>query len=111
MSKRDNLLLADDIIDSLKAIMEFTQSKTYDDFINDRMCRDAVIRNFEVIGEASNYISPEFKIDHPEVEWRKMTDLRNRFIHHYFGIDYEIVWRIIKDEVFNYLEYLQTYIK
>ena len=104
-------MLVDDIIDSLKTIIEFTQSKTYDEFINDRMCRDAVIRNFEVIGEGANYISPEFKINHPEIEWRKMTDLRNRFIHHYFGINYEIVWRIIEDEVANYLQYLQTYIK
>jgi uncharacterized protein with HEPN domain len=75
MSKRDNLLLADNIIDALKVILEFTQHKTYDEFVNDRMRRDAVIRNFEIIGEASNYISPEFKITHPEIEWRKMTAL------------------------------------
>lgn len=83
MSKRDDLLLVDDIIDSLKAIISFTQNKTYDEFVNDRMCRDAVARNFGVWGEAANYISPEFKIKHPEIEWRKMADLRNRFIHHY----------------------------
>ncbi len=81
MSKRDNLLLVDDIIDSLKAIINFTQNKTYNEFVDDRMRRDAVIRNFEIIGEAANYISPEFKLEHPEIEWRKMSDLRNRFIH------------------------------
>lgn len=62
MSKRDNLLLVDDIIDSLKAILNFTKNKNYDDFVNDRMCRDAVIRNFEVIGEAANFISPYLKL-------------------------------------------------
>lgn len=67
-------------------------------------------KKFEIIGEAANYISPDFKSKHPETEWRKMTDLRNRFIHHYFGIDYEIVWRIVQDEIRDYLEYFQTYI-
>lgn len=111
MSKREDLLLVDDIIDSLKAIMNFTANRTYDEFIFDRMCKDAVVRNFEVAGEAANYISPDFKTKHPQIEWRKMTDLRNRFIHHYFGIDYEIMWRIINEEIKNYIEYLQAFAK
>jgi uncharacterized protein with HEPN domain len=55
---------------------------------------DAVVRNFEIIGEASNRIPDDFKTEHPEIEWRRIIGFRNRIIHEYFGIDYENLWRI-----------------
>lgn len=109
MSKRDDLLLLDDIINSFKAIKQYTQGMLYEDFLNNQMCIDAVIRNFEVIGEAANYISPEYKLMHHEIEWRKFTDFRNRLIHHYFGISYEIVWEVIKNEIDDYLDFLESF--
>src|SRR4051812_42295850 len=108
MSKRDDLLLIEDVINSLKAIKQYTSGMSYDDFLNNQMCIDAVIRNFEIVGEASNYISEEFKSNHPQIEWRKLTDFRNRLIHHYFGIYLEIVWKTIQNEVERYMEILKT---
>jgi uncharacterized protein with HEPN domain len=107
MPKRDDLLLKDDILDCFKNILQYTQNHNYESFVNSQITIDAVIRNFEVIGEAANYISEEFKINSPEIEWRKLTDFRNKLIHHYFGINYEIVWEVIQKEVVNYIEFLE----
>jgi uncharacterized protein with HEPN domain len=60
---------------------------------------DAVVRNFEIIGEAANKISQEIKEKYPSVEWRKISDFRNILAHEYFGIDYEIMWDIIKNKL------------
>lgn len=57
---------------------------------------DAVIRNFEIIGEAANRIQEEFKEAHPEIDWYRVRGFRNRIVHEYFGIDYSIVWLIKK---------------
>lgn len=108
MSKRDDLLLIDDILASFKAIQQYTSGMSYHDFLNNQMCIDAVIRNFEIVGEASNHVSEQFRSEHPEIEWRKLTDFRNRLIHHYFGIYYEIVWEAIHNEVKEYTEILET---
>jgi uncharacterized protein with HEPN domain len=60
------------------------------------MIQDAVIRNLEVIGEAVRNLSPEFRRQHPELPWRSISALRNVLIHEYFGVDLEIVWRIVQ---------------
>ena len=63
----------------------------------------AVVRAFEIIGEASKYISEELKVNNPLLEWRELSDFRNKLIHDYFGIDYEKVWDIIHNELpYNY---------
>jgi uncharacterized protein with HEPN domain len=63
----------------------------FEDFISDDKTTDAVVRNFEIIGEATRRVPENFKADHPEIEWRGMTGSRNRIIHEYFGVNYEIV--------------------
>lgn len=108
MSKRDDLLLIDDILTAFRAILQYTRGMNYDDFLNNQMCIDAVVRNFEIIGEAANYVSDEFKITHPQIEWRKLIDFRNRLIHHYFGISYEIVWEVVENEIGEYLDFLES---
>ena len=83
---------------------------SYEDFTNSKITIDAVIRNFEICGEASNYISNDFKNMHPKIEWRKLSDFRNRLIHHYFGVSNDIVWDIIKTEVPAYIKFLQSFL-
>jgi uncharacterized protein with HEPN domain len=78
-----------------------------DDFIADDKTIDAVVRNFEVIGEAANRVPEGFKAAHPEIEWRRMVGLRNRIIHEYFGIDYETVWKIRNENIPELLDYIQ----
>ena len=67
-----------------------------DDFYNDRKTKDAVVRNFEIIGEASKQVTSAYKANYPEVEWREAADLRNKIIHEYFGLDYVLLWEIIQ---------------
>ncbi len=82
MSKRDEGLLVEDILQALLAINQYTSGMDYDSFCNSKITIDAVSRNFEICGEASNYLGDEFKDNHPEIEWQKLTDFRNRLIHH-----------------------------
>ena len=60
---------------------------------------DAVVRNFEIIGEAANKVSNDFKAQHPEIEWRRIIGFRNRIIHEYFGIDYKNLWKIKEQNI------------
>jgi uncharacterized protein with HEPN domain len=94
MSKRSPSLLISDIIDSSQKIMTYTEGLTYEQFVSDSRTFDAVIRNFEIIGEAANRLSEEFKDKYPEIEWHRIRGFRNRIVHDYSGIDFEIVWQI-----------------
>ena len=107
MSKRDTNLLINDMLQSAYKIKRYTKDMNFDNFINDEKTIDAVVRNFEIIGEASNRVSPDFKVSHPDIEWDRLRGFRNRIVHEYFGIDHEIVWDIITtylDELIEWLE-------
>ena len=75
------------------------------------MMVDAVIRNLEVIGEAANILSDEMKSENPEVEWKQMTRFRNLLIHFYFGVDHEIVWNVVKNNIEENIEFIDQIIK
>lgn len=92
--KRNNVLLLNDIIDAIATIEEYIQGFTEEAFYSDRKTKDAVVRNFEIIGEAASQVAQEFKIQHPEIAWREAADLRNKIIHEYFGVDYVLLWEI-----------------
>ena len=94
MSKREPVFLVEDIIDSANKIIEYTHSLSFEDFTKDSKTIDAVIRNFEIIGEAANRLPEDFKDKHPGVDWHRIRGFRNRIVHDYFGIDYSIVWEI-----------------
>jgi uncharacterized protein with HEPN domain len=94
MSKRQPLLLIEDIIDSGNKILEYTRDLSFEEFIIDDKTIDAVIRNFEIIGEAANRLPEEFKDKYPAIDWHRIRGFRNRIVHDYFGIDYSIVWEI-----------------
>lgn len=99
MSKRSDSLLIIDILHAANKITTYCQELDFDGFMIKEMVKDAVIRNFEIIGEAAKNISLETKGLHPEVEWKLMANFRNRLIHEYFGIDYELVWDIIRRDL------------
>lgn len=93
---RSQKLYLNDIVDSMGKILEYTEGIDYEEFTNTSMVFDAVIRNFEVIGEAAKSISDEIKENYPDIPWSDMVGMRNILIHSYFGIDYSIVWNTIK---------------
>ena len=94
MSKRQPHLLIEDIIESCNKILDYTKGLSFDDFTKDSKTIDAVIRNFEIIGEAANRLPENFKDEHQDIDWHKIRGFRNRIVHDYMGIDYSIVWEI-----------------
>lgn len=94
MSRRLPRLLVDDILQSCRRILEYTEGMSYEDFVKDPKTMDAVIRNFEVIGEAANRLPEVFKDRHSTIDWHRIRGFRNRIVHDYMGIDYGIVWDI-----------------
>ena len=99
MSKREPILLLEDIIESIKKIKIYTSGLSLDDFLKDDKTIDAVIRNFEIIGEASNRIPDEIRDKFQLVNWHRIKGFRNRIVHDYMWIDYEIVWEIIEKDL------------
>jgi uncharacterized protein with HEPN domain len=97
MSKRETILLLEDIIESIEKIERYTEALSLDQFYNDEKTVDAVVRNFEIIGEAAKQVSKTEKLKFIQIPWRKMVGLRNRIVHEYFGIDLNIVWQIKVD--------------
>src|SRR5690242_3684970 len=107
MSKRDSRLLLDDILLSIDKITEYTSDLSFDEFLNDSKTLDAVIRNFEIIGEAANRLPDEIKDEYPLVDWHRIRGFRNRIVHDYMGIDFQMVW-LIKE---NFLPVLKGQIQ
>jgi uncharacterized protein with HEPN domain len=110
MSKRDIILLLDDMLQAAQKIKRYTKDLDFDAFVSEDKTIDAVVRNFEIIGEAANRVDQDFKDSNPEIEWKRIRGFRNRIVHDYFGIDYEIVWNIIETYLDELIEWLNTII-
>jgi uncharacterized protein with HEPN domain len=92
-------MFLDDIQTAMSRIAEYIKGYDFEHFKKDYKTVDAVIRNFEIIGEASKNLDEKIKEKYPDVPWKEMYYLRNRVSHEYFGVDYEIIW----DVATNYL--------
>ena len=99
MKKRDYQLFIKDIVDAMDHIGEFVGDMALDELEADEKTSSAVIRKFEVIGEAVKHIPNKVKEEHKEIQWKSMAGMRDRLIHAYFGIDYKLVWAAIKNEI------------
>ena len=79
--------------------MENCSAIDVQNLMKDKVLSRACLKSLEIIGEASRNISEDLKMAHPEVPWRQMTGLRNKLVHHYFGVDWEIVADVLKNEL------------
>jgi uncharacterized protein with HEPN domain len=70
-----------------------------DDFLRDETLKRAFVRSIEIIGEATKHLPDDFRSEHPHLEWRAMAGMRDRLIHGYFGVDYELVWDVVVNKV------------
>ncbi len=87
------------MLDSVRTISEYTHGLTEAAFRSNRMAQDAIIRRFEVLGEAANQIPEHYRQQHPEIPWGFMAGMRNRLIHGYFLIDFDILWSTIQTDI------------
>ena len=114
MSKRDSNVLLLDMLEAAEKIIKYVAGMNYEQFISDDKTCDAVVRNFEIIGEVAGRVEVAFQLANPQIEWRRIKGLRNRLIHGYSGIDFKIIWIIIqeylKDLIFH-LKLLTEHLK
>lgn len=94
--KRSYKLYLNDILQAIGRIEKYTTGLNFEDFSKNDMIVDAVVRNFEIIGEAAKQIPPEIKEQQGHIQWKEMAGMRDKLSHNYSGIDIEIVWKTAK---------------
>ena len=87
------------ILDEIEFLTDQCRGLQFQELIEDEVLKRASVRSLEVIGEATKNLSKEFKEKYPAVEWKKIAGLRDKLIHHYFGINWDIVWDVIKNKL------------
>lgn len=98
-SKRIYKDYLNDINTSIEEIQEFTSNMSYKDFFFDRRTSHAVVRCFEIIGEAVKNLPVEIKSKYPKIPWREIAGMRDKMAHEYFGVDLKIVWQTIEEDL------------
>lgn len=96
---KDPKVYLQDIMEATKKIEKYTKNLTFTEFRKNELVIDAVVRNLEIIGEATKKLPNETKNKATNVEWKKIAGLRDILIHEYFGVDLEIIWDIIKNKL------------
>ena len=89
--RRDELYVQD-MVEALDAIAAFIQGKDREEFRTSELLRSAVLQKLSIVGEAASQINRELKAQYPHIEWRQIVRFRNIVVHHYFGLDWDIVW-------------------
>jgi len=96
---RSYILYLEDMLEAIHRIQDYTKGLSFQEFTSSKLRTDAVIRNLEIIGEASKNVPDKLKKRYPGIPWRSMYGLRNYIVHEYFGIDFDNIWKIIVDEL------------
>lgn len=99
MSDKNDLVFIQHILDSINAIEAFSKGLNKKELTENRLKQSAIVREIEVIGEAVKNISEDLKNKHPKIEWKEIAGTRDKMIHHYFSVDLNIIWDIIKNNL------------
>jgi uncharacterized protein with HEPN domain len=95
MKRKNHKLFVEDMLEAIEKIERYIRGLTHETFVKNDMAVDAVIRNLEIIGEASRNIPEGLREKYPDIPWKRMIGLRNIAVHEYFGVDLGIIWEII----------------
>ena len=95
------------IVEAIKNIYEFLEGVTFDEYCNNKMMRFAVVKNLEIVGEASYMLSKEFKEQHTEINWKDVIRMRHILVHGYYQIEDKEVWNTIMNKVPKYEEQIK----
>ncbi len=87
------------ILDECEFILEKSQELTQEQFFQDEILKRAFVRSIEIIGEATKNISDEFRVKNPDTDWKRIAGMRDVLIHSYFGVNYTVVWDVIKNHI------------
>lgn len=87
------------ILDSISNIKEFLTDKAAEDFLTDKMLYFAIVKNLEIIGEASYMLTKEFRESNPNIDWKEMISMRHILVHGYYHVDYRILWNTIQEDL------------
>ena len=109
--KKDDTVFLKHILDAINLIEEYLKDKSYEEFKDNRMLQDAVIREIEIIGEAAKNLSKEFRNKHSDIPWRQIAGMRDKLIHGYFGVDLDAIWDTATMDVPSLKERLQEILK
>jgi uncharacterized protein with HEPN domain len=99
VSPRNWKFRLEDIVDSIELIFEYAEDVDYNSWKKDRKTIDAIIRNLEIIGEAAAHIPEDIQKQYPDIPWHQMKGIRNMLIHEYFGVDIDVLWRTVQDDL------------
>ena len=99
MSKRTDAELLGDIREAIQRVRDYTAGMDYTEFAAGTKTQDAVVRNIEIAGEAAKHLSEQVRRRYPHMPWKQMAGARDRLIHHYFGVNIDIVWQIADAEL------------
>ena len=96
---KDNSVYLRHMLDAISRIAEYTKDVKYEDFIKSNLIQAAVIREIEIIGEATKKLTQEFKEKHQDIPWKQIAGMRDKLIHDYFGVDIDAVWDTIQNDI------------
>lgn len=109
--KKNPIIYLNHMLDCALKIKTYTDGINQDDFLNNSLIQDGVIRNLEIIGEATKQLDDSFRSKYPQIEWKKIAGMRDKLIHDYIGVDLWAVWGVVEQIIPEFIEQIQRIIE